>query len=188
MPLGQSDRPSPAIWPVISTDRSTIRTRAGRGQIHRRGTEEEAREHQDRAPRRAPPARSSRSKSSEEIHAVLHRRSDRGCVLGRVSQDRHDEDADEDIAEAEFVRRRLDRPHQDLAHQAIATVAPAAAPGRPSLRSCRWLPFLGRVGAREERGVGDQREHGVQEISEKEHHRDRDAQPTEPLRGRPAAT
>jgi len=46
------------------------------------------------------------------------------------------------------------------------------------------FPFLGHIRAREERGVGPHREGEVQQIYQKEHDGDRDAELPEPVRRR----
>ena len=89
---------------------------------------------------------------SEEVHAVLQRDTDRDCVLGRITHDRHDKDADKDAAETGLMRLGSIAPTMiSLIHAipavAVASTNAARCTGRGRVR----FPFRGRVTPGEQR-------------------------------------
>ena len=127
-----------------------------------------------------------------EIHLVLHGDEDRGAVLGRVADDRNQDDADEDLGHAEAMRGLLDGTDEELAHdghergrdeqhergsQVASSGAWRGAGARVAARPLVALePLLEGALAGVEVSVGAERERKAQQVDDEQDDRDFQAQ------------
>jgi hypothetical protein len=86
-------------------------------ECHRELANEERQEHQERGGEQRDLRAGTDGDVDRQVHLVLRGHVHGHPVLGCVSDDRHDDNADEELADADLLGGLADRPDEDLGHQ-----------------------------------------------------------------------
>ena len=116
---------------------------------------------------------------AREPHLPVARDDDRAAVLGRVADDRHDHDRDEELAQADSCCERAERVDEDLAHPGCGAGrhGERGERGRQRPRSFAWLLALARLLPVEAQVPADDGEIEQQEHDRHRHRGDDDRVP-----------
>ena len=115
-------------------------------QVH--GTAEQAPDqHQHRPDEQCDLQTAADGDAEAEVHLVLRRHQDGSGVLRGIADDRHDDDADEQLVQVHGMRGVLDRPDQQFAHPSHQHCRPGQQADRlaqrPRLRQALFVDPLG---------------------------------------------